>query len=103
MTNTRAQSTPKAMSVVVRETALRGVLTLALSASSFGTFVGNAYAQKLDGEDSSIKRMRAENDKAARDPLSVAAISRECPLILADPADYDDALIALCLKEWRRR
>jgi hypothetical protein len=85
-----------------RDRTISIVLMVALSAASTAPMVGPAYASNLDGDDGVRKRAHADHDSADKEPSFIAALSNECPDILAYPSEYDDTLIALCLKGWRR-
>jgi hypothetical protein len=80
------------------KSALRSLAGAVLAASA-ATTSQQAYALKLNTDHFAAAPTRVEN---SIDPSFVAALARACPDILSSPAEYDDALIALCLKAWRR-
>jgi hypothetical protein len=77
-------------------------LAVVLSAASSAPMVGPAYASDLDADDVARVPSRADRAPTAKDSSFIAALSDECPDILANPSEYEDTLIALCLKAWRR-
>jgi hypothetical protein len=83
---------------VVRKMGLRALFAVALTASAV-TIAQQADALKLNSDRLVAAPAPVEN---SNDPSFSAALSHACPDILGSPAEYDDALIALCLKAWRR-
>jgi hypothetical protein len=92
----------KAIGCIFRNKRISGALAVALYAASAASTAEPAYALKLDAVHVARERTRADQDRKNDDPSLIAALSSKCPDILADPWEYDDALIALCLKAWRR-
>ena len=88
----------EAASRPLRETVLHAALGAGLLVAFAAPLGGGANAMKLNVEH--VEQTRG--DQSAHDPSFVNALSRACPDILDNPGQYDDALIALCLKAWRR-
>jgi hypothetical protein len=86
----------------LRSKAIGGALILALAAASMAPAASNAYALKINLGRAPGDQTHAEREQSENDPSIAGALSRKCPDILAAPADYDDLLIAMCLKAQRR-
>jgi hypothetical protein len=106
LTHSHFQKTPengvRALRRILRQGALDCALATALCAASAAPSAWPAYALKSDGVRIARDGTRADRNPMDDDPSVIVALWRKCPDILGDPSDYDDDLIALCLKAQRR-